>query len=175
MATPDSAAGTTTSGLYGDATTLMMHVSRPAKNLTYFAVADQQTVTSRTSDLQTVAYFVSGSGAGSLQSAVNESGLARLAGDRLMLSLLDEQGNLAALMDHVSILASEVVGLRFSYFDGTAWRSDWDSSVLAGLPRAIEILLELKSTDATGGETGEIYRHVVSPPMSKPIDTSSVQ
>ena len=54
-------------------------------------------------------------------------------------------GNIDGLMREEKLLAPEVVGLQFQYFDGYQWLPEWDTEIMQGLPVAVEILLLLKS------------------------------
>jgi hypothetical protein len=133
------------------------------------------------SDLATVAYFVSGSSAGTLQHAVTGSGLARLEGDRLALSMADKQSNVAVTAAQTEILAPEVIALKFMYFDGFRWRSDWDSKILGGLPKAIDVEMALAPLPLTARPRApaiaglpSVYRLVIALPLAKPIDSASV-
>lgn len=40
----------------------------------------------------------------------------------------------------------QVVALRFQYFDGQTWLSDWDSGAKRSLPQAVEMTLQIKPT-----------------------------
>lgn len=184
ITSPETASTTTTSGLFGNATTLMMHISHPRRDLAYSTLP--QNTGAPASDLAMVAYFVSGSGTGTLQNMLPVQGLARTEGDRMVMSTAEQQSNLQALAARTEILAPEVIGLRFSYFDGVHWRYDWDSTVMGGPPRAVEVLLELAPASASGraagsqlplaqGQSSRIYRLVVALPLGKPMDTSAIQ
>jgi hypothetical protein len=142
--------------------TLTMHVSKPALELV-------PTNTPRTSDQVAVAYFLAGKSGGLLAGAASGSGLARLQGERMAISQAGEQSNTSSLAANTRILASEVTALQFGYFDGLAWRTDWDSSVLGGLPRAVAVTVQVT------GRRGEasVYNLTVFLPVSKPPSTTS--
>jgi hypothetical protein len=129
---------------------------------------------SRTSDLATVAYFVSGTAAGVLQQAISRPGLARLEGDRMALAMADQQSSIALLASKTEILAPEVDAIKFTYFDGFRWRNDWDSNLLGGMPKAIEILVELRPLEgqANGSRSSapNVYRLLIAIPLAKPVD-----
>lgn len=158
-----------TVGVLGDSQTLMLHVSRPARHLDYGAVIDGQNSQQRSSDLLSVAYFVATSGGSGLQGLVGSRlgggatgtarGLARLEGDRLMMNLADEQGNLDALAARTELLAPEVTVVQFLYFDGAEWLTDWDSTALGGLPRAIRVEMLIQQ---------QVYSLVIAVPLAKP-------
>ena len=45
------------------------------------------------------------------------------------------------------LLASNVVSLAISYYDGTNWSNNWTSSYAAGLPRAVKITIKTADDD----------------------------
>ena len=157
-------------------TTLLMHVSKPGNEQLAASLAATGNTQIRTSDLATVAYFVSGTASGILQNATSSPGLARLEGDRLALAMADQQSSIALLASKTEILAPEVDAIKFTYFDGFHWRYDWDSSILGGLPKAIEVLVELRPAPGrlnTGlSSAPNVYRLLIAIPLAKPIDTS---
>jgi prepilin-type N-terminal cleavage/methylation domain-containing protein len=164
----------TTVGVIGDSTTLMLHVSRPNRHLNYSSVLDGQNMQSRSSDLVSVAYFEASSGGSGLQGLVGSRlgggasgtnhGLARLEGDRLVMNLADSQGNMDALAAQTELLAPEVTDLRFFYFDGAEWLTEWDSSALGALPRAIQIEMVVDK---------QVYTLIVAVPMAKAATSTS--
>jgi prepilin-type N-terminal cleavage/methylation domain-containing protein len=180
--TPDDAYGTATTGLYGNATTLLMNVNKPGRERKAAALMAAGNPQTRVSDLATVVYFVGGTAGGALQQATTMPGLARLEGDRLALSMADQQSNTAAMAAATEILASEVIALRFMYYDGFYWRSDWDSKALGGLPKAIDVEMALRplpSNSRSGAQsastgTPNVYRLVIAIPLAKPMDTSTI-
>ncbi|HTI49341.1 MAG TPA: type II secretion system protein GspJ [Planctomycetaceae bacterium] len=158
-----------------------MHVSKPSRTEAYAPFADNRSSGGRTSDLQSVAYFVGGQGGGTLAGAVASPGLARMAGDRLLMQTADQQGNAAVMAAKTQILAPEVQSITFYYFDGTTWLTAWDSTSLNGLPKAVEIVLELvpapgapakRLTTTAAGQTN-VYRVVVVLPAGKPTITTA--
>jgi len=157
-----------------------MHVSQPGRELTASSLGMAGNTQTRISDLATVAYFVGGTATGILQHASAGPGLARLEGDRLALSMADKQSNVAALAARTQILATEVTALRFRYFDGFEWRSNWDSKVMSGLPKMIEVELQLRpsssgANQAAASNAANTYQLFIALPMAKPIDTSTMQ
>lgn len=159
-------------GLFGNSTTLLMHISQPSKTLAYIPLGVSQPG-ERTSDLLSVSWFVASPEAGGLQGAVAQDGegLTRTSGDRLTSRLADEEGNLEALAATAMVLAPEVTSIRFQYFDGAAWRADWDSDLLGGLPRAVEIIMEVRASGShkRSDEAVRTYRMVVALPIAKPL------
>jgi hypothetical protein len=132
----------------------------------------------RSSDVATVAYFAAGTAAGILQHAVTGQGLARLEGDRLALAMADQQSSIALMAAQTQILAPEVSAIQFRYYDGlnAHWRLTWDSSVMGGLPKAIEVTMQLRPMPGhAGAAISNTYRLVIAIPLGKPIDTSQIQ
>ncbi|MDB5384626.1 MAG: Pseudopilin GspJ [Planctomycetaceae bacterium] len=193
---PSDAFSGSDSGLFGDAQTLVLHVSRPNKELGSLQQMNAQMMGNRTSDLKTVAFFVAGVGSGGLQSmaaaqfatqsssgTISTRGLARMEGERLALQLADKNGSVGSMLGRTQMLAPEVSRMMFRYYDGSIWQTQWDSVSYGGLPRAVEVTLELtfaaKSTGQgrykkTHQEAPRIFRTVVPLPISKPIlQTSS--
>lgn len=86
-------------------------------------------------DMQSVAYFLAGSGStlaqqlsGSGPSSLGQvSGLSRLQGDRMAMQAADESGDLSSMASGVKLLAPEVASISFEYFDGVSWTTTWDS------------------------------------------------
>ncbi len=160
-----------------------MHVSKAAREQEARTLALSGNDQTRVSDQTTVAYVVAGMATGTLQQAITGSGLARLEGDRLVLSMADQQGDAGTMTQRTQILAPEVVALTFRYFDGFAPRADWDSSVMLGLPLAIEIEMTLQPLVhttrlggvATSSTTSNVYHLVIPLPLGKPMDTSTIQ
>jgi hypothetical protein len=161
----------------------MMHVTKSDREQMAAALAAAGNQQTRTSDQTTISYFLAGSATGNLQQATKGTGLARLEGDRLALSMADQQSNIGTMAGQTEILAPEVSNLRFLYYDGFAWRSDWDSSVLGGLPKAIDVEMVLqplagttnsglRAASAVGPTT---HRLVIALPLGKPIESSTIQ
>jgi prepilin-type N-terminal cleavage/methylation domain-containing protein len=164
---------TSNTGLFGTTTTLLMHCSKPGHEQLATSLAMLGNMQARSSDLATVAYFVSGTTTGNLQHAVTTPGLARLEGDRLALALADQQSNIAVLAARTQILAPEVAAIRFLFFDGFRWLPDWDSNTLGGLPKAIDVTMQLRPTSPTS-TLPNVYHLLIAIPLAKPVDTSLV-
>lgn len=60
------------------------------------------------------------------------------------------------------VLAQEVHQLTFRYYDGIEWSSSWDSSLMGGLPRAVEVTIGVQPLD--DGQEDVPYRLVVALP-----------
>lgn len=169
-------------GVFGDAQTLVLHISRPLRELNYSPLLEGASVQTRSSDLQSVAYFLAVEGGQGLQGAVGRAqaeretteagnstirGLARLEGDRLAMNRADAALDLQALTAQTAILAPEVQSLAFRYFDGLGWLDSWDSLTAGRLPQAVEVNLGLSSDD--GSSAPRVYRYVVALPLSDPV------
>ncbi len=178
-----------TNGLVGSETDLLLYISRPDRDLRYVSSQELKSFADRSGDLMIVRYFVAQKGGGGLASSVadaegmsarsGDSGLVRMTGDLYGLSMAidedDDQGQASA----ATVVAREVVQIRFQYFDGSQWQPEWDSTSLNMLPQAVEITLTLRtaaSTDPTAPETqdkfalGETtHRMVVNLPVAKPF------
>ncbi|MBA3312661.1 MAG: type II secretion system protein GspJ [Planctomycetota bacterium] len=161
---PADAYATQSVGVFGDATTLVLHVSKPPRTSLLTPVAPTSLVTAATapvtqsSDLRSISYFLAVAGAGGLQGAVGNTaaggtvnfsmkqglqGLARLDGDRLALQQADQTGSVDVLAQNAELIAPEVTELSFRYHDGTAWLDTWDSVSMNAVPRAIEVTLRI--------------------------------
>jgi hypothetical protein len=191
VTTPADAFSGSDSGLFGDSQTMVLHVSRPNRDLGSLQQMNAQMMGNRTSDLKTVAFFVAGSGSSGLQSMaaaqfatqskggkISTHGLARMEGERLALQLADKNGSVGSMLGQTQMLAPEVSRVAFRYFDGSMWQVQWDSVSYGGLPRAVEVTLEMTFEAKTSGqgrykktvqEAPRIFRTVVPLPLSKPI------
>jgi prepilin-type N-terminal cleavage/methylation domain-containing protein len=151
-------------GVVGDATLLTLYVSRvpnwaaaaPAGTTN----ADQQQLTF--SDQKRISYWLS---------TVGDGGLAKQDSDRVTADPSDDPLPPGLADEEKMIIASEVVGLAFRYFDGTAWQDTWDGSVIGtdgmtpvGPPRAIEIRLDIRQPGANRDAENVVrsFRHVVA-------------
>lgn len=174
----------------------MLILSRPSRDLSYEGVSGLSGVTTRTSDLVSVSYFLATPGASGLQGAVGDrystsiqdtsiQGLARLEGDRMAIEFADNGSDVQSLADAAQVIAPEVMELAFRYFDGSAWTDTWDSAAAGALPRAVEVVIGLKAPakprdpgdkrSAEAPTVGRSIRHVIAIPMSAPatIDSST--
>lgn len=163
-------------GVYGDATTLVLHISKPVRDAGFAPNSADEFFLPQSSDLQSVSYFLAGSGEGKLQQAVNGTGLARTQGDRLALNLADESGDVDSLAAQTQLLAPEINLLEFSYFDGIEWQASWDSTTMGGVPSAIGITIGFVDPDLsinpmlmrTASTSTNQFRLVVALPLADP-------
>lgn len=177
-------------GLFGDEQSLIVHVSLPsrASSLGAAAVSTNTAATDETagyvgSDMQSIAYFMAGSGStlaqqlsGSLSSPLGQStGLARLQGDRMAMQAADESGDLTSMAAGVKLLAPEVASISFEYFDGVSWTTSWDSGTSNSIPNAIRITIDFLPPVTSGGwyarpvsHSTDRFQHTVALPLAQP-------
>lgn len=179
-------------GLYGTSTELRVDVSRLPRIDEYESLmmaASGVEVTDIPSDVKTVTYFLAGEEAmvGSapvgMAFAVEPSttgfgrGLMRSQVARAAASYAASGGYDMSAYDNARLLADEVIGLQFAYFDGLEWYMDWDSDLMGGLPKAVEVVLTIQPTYALSdaaqarAEYGQVvpeqtYRLVIHLPTS---------
>jgi len=120
------------------------------------ASAEQQQQSA--SDIRRVTYWLAGTG-------LAKQEVTRVTAD-------DDSTALPPAVDDESkyVIADEVTGLNFRYFDGTSWVDSWDGSSLGadgktpiGPPRAVEVTLTLRHPGTQGAEAKEkTFRHVVA-------------
>ena len=151
-------------GVQGDETTLVLYVSRVPRDLNLLTAQMADLVNPNvSSDHRRITYWLAGG-------ADAPSGLARqevqlVTSDELLDSLTPDVADPSAL-----IIAEEVRGLSFRYWDGTTWQTTWDGSAPGadgvkpvGPPLAIEIILDVAPPGAAGRSevATKRYRHVV--------------
>lgn len=156
-------------GLIGNQTELQFDISRlPRLEQWRPLMTGGGEVTDIPSDLKTVTYYLQPAGmsggvsdplAAYLPAEADTTGLPVARGDSgaapggLVRRQLDRAANLWAmqtgalstLLGTGDLLASEVVALEFSYFDGAMWQVFWNSDQMGSLPLAIQVKLTLAS------------------------------
>ena len=113
-------------------------------------------------------------------------GIAKLEGDLFGLSTAVETSEESPQLAASKLLAKEVSGLQFRYYDGLSWQESWDSNALNEMPKAIEITLTLRNQEDAGDAfTGSdkdtdpyalpetTHRMVVPIPVAEPFVTES--
>jgi prepilin-type N-terminal cleavage/methylation domain-containing protein len=154
-----SSSNSNTSGNYtftvqGDSSTLTLYISRVPREV---LVPPQQAAAATdlpiTSDLRRITYWLSGS-----------SGLAR---QELQLVTSDDAATTPP-DDPQYVIAPEVTGLTFSYWDGSTWQDSWDGTTTGsdgvtpiGPPMAIAVTIELLPPGAGPGAKAKTYRQVI--------------
>ncbi|QDT95458.1 hypothetical protein [Gimesia aquarii] len=160
---PDEAYTTANIGVYGDAQSLVLHTSRPARQpLLLSQSMSESDSTDSQSDLLSISYFIADAGSEGLQGVVGDrfrsateygvatQGLARLEGDRLAMINADESANLEELAEQSQLLAPEIDNLQFQYFDGTDWLEVWDSIEYGTVPQAVKVTIGFRNDDDQG-------------------------
>jgi hypothetical protein len=191
---PETVMTTYTNGLMGTATDLQLFVSRPEKSLAYVASQDLTSTSQRTSDLMIIRYLMAQSGGGGLASAIADKesigtksgpvGIAKLEGDLYGLSTAVETSEESPQLAASKLLAKEVSGLQFRYYDGLGWQESWDSNALNEMPKAIEVTLTLRNQEDAGEAFSDnvidpyalpetTHRMVVPIPVAEPFVTES--
>jgi hypothetical protein len=198
---PSSGVSSTSIGLVGDSQTLLLNISRAQRDLGYSPPLLATSLTTRSSDLMSVSWFLATPGGPGLSGAVgnlaqqnqplderrssvyqSSIGLARLEGDRMAIDHADLAMDVDALAQASQVLAEEVASLQFRYFDGVAWVESWDSTALDALPLAIEVTIGYREppdkddrlADLTGVvRIGQTVRHVIPVPMAEPYAATS--
>lgn len=191
---PETVMTTYTNGLVGTATDLQLFVSRPDKSLSYVASQDLTSTSQRSSDLMIIRYLMAQSGGGGLASAIADKesigtefgpiGIAKLEGDLFGLSTAVETSEESPQLAASKLLAKEVSGLQFRYYDGLSWQESWDSNALNEMPKAIEIILTLRNQEDAGDSFSDdvtdpyalpetTHRMVVPIPVAEPFVTES--
>lgn len=145
-----------------------------------FGSAGSESIQTTPSDIKSIGYFFSDSAAPNepitpSSSSVATGGLYRREIDRAVASYAG-MDSLRTSPDAVSrLLAPEVSALRFRYFDGTDWWSDWDFDERGGLPTAVEIQITLDPTRTDVALANDptqsqqiFFRSVVHLPLSEP-------
>jgi len=152
-------------GLIGTATELRIDISRLPRVDQYQGATSgsgQLSVADIPSDVKTIAYFVveelpstgakgasaSSSGPIAPSATGRGRGLMRSETSRAVASWNETNGTSTSIYDGGKLLADEVVGVAFQYYDGTTWVPEWDSTTMCGLPRAVEIVLTIQPTYA---------------------------
>jgi hypothetical protein len=146
--------------LVGSATELSFDISRLPRVDQFKQIVNHSGQTSAydlPSDVKTIAYFIR-----SKQSAESYAddpranggeastdgfgrGLMRAEMDRAV-TLYADSGGSGSVYSGAQLLANEVVGLGFEYWDGTEFLTEWDSSSSGTLPRAIRVWLSVQPT-----------------------------
>lgn len=146
-------------GLYGNQYELLIDVSRIPRvdEMQRMTAADPtQPLQDIPSDVKTVAYYYynpnSGTATGDFRDRAGnpQAGLVRRSLDRAVTVYASENTNVGSLQRKGEVIAPEVAGIEFQYYDGTEWLYEWDSEQQQGLPVAVRITVMLGDANATG-------------------------
>ena len=144
------------SGVYGDAGTLVIHMSRPYRERNR---ADLTASSLSKSDLKSVAYFLAeGDGMLSLTAQTYlvssdgpQEGLVRMDSDPFSLALSEAESDPLENVSKIRVLAEEIEYISFEYHDGYEWVTEWDSTYQGRLPNAIGITLGFRAPEYAEG------------------------
>ncbi len=154
-------------GIYGGDTWIQLDVSRLPRPDEYFPTQVNPfsgSLADVPSAVKTVTYLIQSTSTGGVQdvftnlanSTAGQGVPAGLSGGGLVRRQLDRSilqwasansGQMQQVNQTGDLMSPEVVGLAFSYFDGTTWYSSWDAST-QGTPWVIQIEIALQ--DAKG-------------------------
>ena len=169
-------------GLIGSQYQLQIDTSRLPRLEEYTILLDSDpgNLMDLPSDLKTVTYYVQGAESIGIDdplaeldgSVVSEGGgLVRRVLDRSATTYASLSGNLSALSQTGELLAPEVTGIEFSYWDGVTWQIEWNSDELGELPLAIKIQMAMVDPMvAEADQIPRVFTHIVKLPMGKMIE-----
>lgn len=183
-----------TPGLIGNQYQIQIDLSRLPRLEEYVAMLDQITtdIDDVPSDLKTVAYFVQAAGImGGIQDPLDTldpdaatdgtGGLVRRSLDRAATVEAVNNGNLAMLNQTGELLAPEITGIEFAYWDGLNWELEWSSDTYGELPLAVQVRIymadpaatqeSLSSSASLSGEPTRTFSHIVRLPLARPIES----
>lgn len=176
-------------GLIGNQYQIQIDVSRLPRLEEYIVMMDenQLDIEDIPSDVKTVTYFVQPEAATGVQDqlarqnpSTGAGGLVRRSLDRAVTNFAAERGSLGALAQTGEILAPEVVGLEFSYWDGITWQLEWSSDAYDELPLAVQIKLTMTNPIAIAAGLSpddenalRVFTHIVRLPMANPLEDES--
>lgn len=173
-------------GLVGTDRDLVLYISYPARELNYVSSPDAVGTSERSSDLMVVRWLLAESTGDGLASALAEqhaidgdnavAGLARGSGGVTGFGQAIADNNFDRQVESTTLLAAEVQGVLFEYFDGVDWLTEWDSSILNKMPQAVRIELTLRKSPSSSGSNVEnpralpstTHRLVVPVPVASP-------
>ncbi|MGI9472218.1 MAG: PulJ/GspJ family protein [Rubripirellula sp.] len=183
----------TTPGLIGNQYQVQLDLSRLPRLEEYVALLDETTadIEDVPSDMKTVAYFVQDAGSiGGVQdplaqlepdAELSPGGLVRRSLDRSATVEAASTGNLTTLNQTGELLAPEISGIEFSYWDGLTWQFEWSSDEYGELPLAVQVRIymvdpllsatqDADSISMMGADSMRVFSHIVRLPMAQPIE-----
>lgn len=154
-------------GIYGDQYSLLIDVSRiprPDEYIMSQATLADSFIADVPGDMKTVTYYLQAPTNMGVEDSISQfadpqqasdvsSGLIRRQLDRAVTAYAEEMGQTQQLQRTGDLLAPEVVGLEFAYFDGVEWLSEWDSSTQS-LPWLVEVTIAMQT--ARSSETTQL-------------------
>ena len=175
-------------GLYGNAMEIMVDISRLPRLDQYdpLVVGGDQTAISLPTDVKTISYFVSQESEQSRsmmtgRDAAAAGGLYRRQLDRAVAAYSSNLAATLASAGNTQLIANEVIGIQFRYYDGEQWVNEWDSDQMGGFPAAVEVTIivdneRVISDDVSysmqdNPQAGEIYRSVINLPVAEILES----
>lgn len=178
-----------TPGLIGNQTQIQIDQSRLPRLEEYVAMLDQTTtdIEDIPSDLKTVAYFVQQEGIGvedelgqiDSTSQLGTSGLVRRSLDHAATVEAALNGSLTLLNQTGELLAPEITGIEFSYWDGLTWQIEWSSDTYDELPLAVQVTISMIDPSAqitgqtlslSGEDSVRTFTHIIRLPLAQPLE-----
>ena len=178
-------------GLIGNQYQIQIDTSRLPRLEEYVVMLDETNtdIQDLPSDLKTVTYFVQAAGsygvednlaAASPGSNDSQGGLVRRSLDRAATTYAAGAGNLTALAQTGDLLAPEVLGIEFRYWDGVTWELEWSSDEFEELPLAVQIQVTMSNPIAVSSGLSpddenavRVFTHIVRLPMANPLEEES--
>jgi hypothetical protein len=181
-------------GLIGNQSQIQIDLSRLPRLEEYVAMLDDtiEGIDDVPSDLKTVAYFVQSEGTlgGVLDpldaldpeaASGGSGGLVRRSLDRAATVEAAITGGLSRLNQTGELLAPEIAGIEFSYWDGVTWQLEWSSDAYGQLPLAVMVKLymadpvsQAAGTSALGSgqidDSVRTFTHIVRLPLARPVE-----
>lgn len=164
----------------GNATGQKVDIPSDIKTVTYYLQPNGGGVTDPL-DAVAAGGATAGSTAAAQLGSASNGGLVRRSLDRAITKWSQENGATISLLSSGDLLATEVVGLEFRYWDGMQWQIYWDSDEMGTLPMAIQVNLTMLEAGATAAESGATgvapatreYQQVIRLPAGRPVETTS--
>ena len=180
-----------TPGLIGNQYQIQIDISRLPRLEEYAAMFDENAgnIDDIPSEIKTVSYFVQPAGTvtgvsdpleevgGSANADEPLGGLVRRSLDRFAATYAALNGSQSQIDQTGEILAPEVIGIEFQYFDGINWQLEWSSDQLEELPLAVRVDLTManaisiaRGDDVDSEDAVRTFTHVIRLPMARPIE-----
>ena len=151
-------------GIFGNEQSIEIDVSRmprPDEYVIQIGDVSRGTLGDMPSDIKTVGYYVQSpradgvldplariaaeSAEGAASNGNMSGGLVRRSLDRAVTQFAYANGNTMQIARTGEIIAPEVVGIEFSYFNANSgWQTQWDSAQL-GLPHVVKVTLAMQT------------------------------
>ena len=143
--------------LIGTSNSISLDVSRlPRMDQYNSVIASGESEIQTPSDIKTLTYFFSSANPrdedGVQFTNVVPGGLYRRQIDRAVAAHAGDTGITSTPDENSDLVAGEVAEVRFRYFNGDGWQTEWDSEENEGFPTAIEITLVIDPRRSTSDE-----------------------